>query len=393
MALAINQMLTSLEVSRNKLSEYAQDLEIMVDERTRTLLESEKTYRTLVENVPITVYMIIADGTVVFLNKSVEQMLGVSPRELSGNHQLWDEYIHTRDRDRVIVLREECLREGKSLHTDYRMVHKNGQVIYVVDHAVAVFDENNGFIRMDGIIVDVTVQKELHEEHLQAEELDTLSQISSRLAHELRNPLTAIGGLTRRIIKTFDTADPRAEKAGLIIEQVEKLEKILQMILTYLGPQSIEMVPVDLNSAVSEAVENIIKSLGDKDFTVKLFLDENLHELELDREQFEKCLIFLMENAFYRMRHKGEIYVLTKKIGEHAIISLTYKVPFISDDDINVFFYPFTVAYPFKSGEENGNIMDVPICKRIIHNHCGIINVSREDDNNLWIDISLPLER
>jgi methyl-accepting chemotaxis protein len=53
MARAINEMLTSLEESRRKVKDYAQNLESMVEHRTRTLKESEKTYRTLVENVPL----------------------------------------------------------------------------------------------------------------------------------------------------------------------------------------------------------------------------------------------------------------------------------------------------------------------------------------------------
>ena len=214
MALAINQMLASLEVSRNKLHEYARDLEIMVDERTKSLKESEATYRTLIEHVPITVYMTMADGTMVFINKAVEQMLGATPKELSGNHELWDAYIHPLDRERVVAQREECLRDASDLLNNYRMIHKNGEILYCVDHAVAVFDENNIFVRMDGIIVDVTVQKQLHEEHLQAEELETLSQISSRLAHELRNPLTAIGGLTRRLFKSFEADGSKKRKGG-----------------------------------------------------------------------------------------------------------------------------------------------------------------------------------
>ncbi|MDH3328994.1 MAG: PAS domain S-box protein [Desulfobulbaceae bacterium] len=393
MALAINQMLTSLVVSRNKLNEYARDLEILVDERTKSLKESEATYRTLVENVPIAVYMIMTDGTIVFLNRTIEQLLGATPKELSGNHHLWDAYIHPLDRDRVIAKREECLRETKDLHINYRMIPKDGEVVYGVDHAVAVFDENNIFVRLDGIIVDVTVQKQLHEEHLQAEELETLSQISSRLAHELRNPLTAIGGLTRLLFRSFEAADSRREKANLIIEQVEKLEKILQMIMSYLGPQSVTLEPLELNSIVSEAVESIKASLGKMDFTVKLFLDESIGEVLLDRGQFEKCLKLLMENAYYRMSQRGEITMSTKRIGEHATITLSYQVPYITDDDMKDFFYPFTVAYPFKSGDYNGDIMDVPICKRIIHNHCGMVTVRKEDVNKLWIDISLPVEK
>ena len=393
MALAINQMLTSLEVSRNKLSEYARDLEVMVDERTKSLKESETTYRTLIENIPITIYMTMADGTTVFLNEYVEQMLDMSPRELSGNHQIWETYIHPRDRDMVSACREDALKNGKDFHVDYRMINNDGHIVYAADHAVAVFDENDALLRMDGIIVDISVHKQLHEERLQAEELETLSQISSRLAHELRNPLTSIGGLTRRLLKSFDADDPRRKKSGLIIGQVEKLEKILQMILTYLGPQTIALEVAKLNAVVTEAVERTNENLGSKNFSIKLSLDETIGDLELDLKQFTNCLISLMENAFYRMNQIGELNVSTKRIGEHATVTLCYKVPYITDDDINDFFYPFTVTYPFKDRGVHEDIMDVPICKRIVHNHCGIITVSKEDKNNLWIDISLPLER
>lgn len=393
MSLAINQMLTSLEVSRNKLSEYARDLEVMVDERTKSLKESETTYRTLVENVPITVYMAMADGTIIFLNKYIEQMLGETPKQLSGKHQIWDHYIHPRDRDRVIASREDGLRNGKNLHVDYRMIKTNGQTLYASDYATAVFDENNTFIRMDGIIVDVTVQKQLHEERLQAEELETLSQISSRLAHELRNPLTGIGGLTRLLLKSFDDDDSRRKKANLIIGQVVKLEKILQMILTYLGPQAVVLDVANLNTVVSEAVERISKNFGDENFSVNLSLDEAIGDLELDSDQFRDCLISLIENAFYRMNQVGEVNVGTKRIGEHATVTLSYNVPYITADDISDFFYPFTVSYPFKDGNGHEVVMDVPICKRIVHNHCGMITVNKGDKNNLWIDISLPLER
>ncbi|MDP2798618.1 MAG: hypothetical protein Q8O60_01865, partial [Deltaproteobacteria bacterium] len=112
----------------------------------------------------------------------------------------------------------------------------------------------------------------------------------------------------------------------------------------------------------------------------------------LDRDLFEKVLISLMKNAFYRMRQKGEINVATGKNGGYATVTLAYRVPFISDDDIEHFFYPFAVAYPFAGGGPDRDIMDVPICKVVIHKHGGVINVSKEDDNLVKINISLPLE-
>jgi PAS domain S-box-containing protein len=392
MARSINKMLASLEASRKRLKSYSQNLEVMVDQRTRNLKESERTYRTLVENVPLIVYMISADGVVVFLNRSVEQMMGMSPEQLNGHHSLWDEHIHPDDRDRVIARRTECLREGKDLHVDYRMIHTDHHIVYGVEHAVAVYDEDNEFIRMDGIVVDVTIQKELQEKILQSEELETLSQISARMAHELRNPLTAIGGLTRRLIKTFDEADPRTKKGDLIIEQVEKLERILLMMLAYIGPQSVQLQPADLNSVVLKAVETVRLEYYNQDFSIKTTFDERIPQLQLDPTKFKTVLINLMENAYHRMGQKGDMHVKTRKIGEHAAITLSFRVPFISDDDIKDFFYPFAVAYPFAKGATNGDIMDVPIAKVVIHNHGGIINVGKEDKNLVWIDISLPLK-
>lgn len=392
MARSINKMLSSLEASRKRLKSYSQNLEVMVDHRTRNLKESEKTYRTLVENVPMIVYMISADGTAVFLNRSIEQMMGVSPEQLNGHHSLWDAHIHPDDRARVVARREECLREGKDLHIDYRMLHTDHHVVYGVDHAVAVYDEDNEFIRMDGIVIDVTTQKELQEKILQSEELETLSQISARMAHELRNPLTAIGGLTRRLIKTFDEADPRTKKGELIVEQVEKLERILLMMLAYIGPQSVHLLPADLNSIVLKAVDTVRSEYPAKDFSVKASFDERIPQLQLDPAKFKAVLINLMENAYHRMGQKGAMNVATRKIGEHATITLSYPVPFISDDDIKDFFYPFAVAYPFAKGATNGDIMDVPIAKVVIHNHGGIINVGKEAGNLVWIDISLPLK-
>ena len=392
MARSINKMLSSLEASRKRLKNYSHNLEVMVDQRTRTLKESERTYRTLVENVPLIVYMISADGAVVFLNRAVEQMMGMSPEQLNGHHSLWDEHLHPDDRARVVARREECLREGKDLHIDYRMIHTDHHIVYGVEHAVAVYDGDNEFMRMDGIVIDVTIQKELQEKILQSEELETLSQVSARMAHELRNPLTAIGGLTRRLIKSFDESDPRTIKGELIIEQVEKLERILLMMLAYIGPQSVLLQPAYLNTVVLNAVDTVRSEYPDKDFSVKASFDERIPQLQLDPTKLKTVLINLMENAYHRMGQKGDMNVTTRKIGEHAAITLSYRVPFISDDDIKDFFYPFAVAYPFAKGATNGDIMDVPIAKVVIHNHGGIINVGKEDDNVVWIDISLPLK-
>jgi PAS domain S-box-containing protein len=391
MAQAINEMLASLEESRRKVKDYAKNLEVMVERRTRTLKESEQTYRTLVEHVPVIVYLVMPDGTAMFLNRFVEQMIGIPPQELSGHREAWAQHIHPNDRARVLAHFEECLSQGKECHQEYRMIHKDGHTVYVVDHAVPVVDDQNGLIRMDGIVLDVTARKELQEKIVQAEELETLSQVSARLAHEIRNPLTSVGGLTRRLLKTFEASDPRREKSELIVEEVKRLEKILKMMTAYIEPRSIQLRDCDLNEVVAEAVQKINAECQNQAFSVKLCLSENIQPIKLDCELFEKVLTNLMKNAFYRMKKKGSIEVSTGKGDEYATVTLAYKVSFISDDDIDDFFYPFVVDYPFPKGVPDKDIMDIPICRVLIHKHGGIINVNKENENIVKITISLPL--
>ncbi|MDY6836509.1 MAG: cache domain-containing protein [Thermodesulfobacteriota bacterium] len=393
MARAINDMLVSLEESRKKIKDYAENLEQMVEHRTKALEESEKTYRTLVEHVPVIVYLVMPDRTAIFLNRFVEEILGVEPQELSGHHEAWAEHIHSPDRTRVLAQFDECLQQGREFHAEYRMTHRDGHTVYVVDHAVPVLDEQNGLIRMDGVILDVTARKELQERIVQTEELETLSEVSARLAHEIGNPLTSIGGLTRRLLKSFEASDPRRKKGELIVEEVKKLERILKMMTAYIEPKSIQLRSCDLNSVVQRAIQQIEAEFHDKDFSVKSCLDKNPHMLKLDCQLFEKVLINLMENAFYRMRQKGEIEVTTGRNGGYATVILAYEVPYISDDDIEHFFYPFVIDYPFESGVRDRDIIDVPICSVVIHKHGGIINVNKKKDNCVVITISLPLEQ
>ncbi len=310
---------------------------------------------------------------------------------MNGHYEIWARHIHPDDRARVLALREESLKGKKELHTDYRLVHPDGTLVYCFDHAVPVFTEDREFYRMDGIIIDVTVQKKLQEKSLQAQELETLGQISNRLAHELRNPLTSIGGLARRIVKSFEASDARAEKSQMILEQVQKLEKILNMMLTFIAPQAVNLQPGDLNRLILRAIEGLQKKFQAAVFSVNVKLDPDLGLIPLDENLFEKALTNLMENAWERMGQKGEMELSTHKNGETATVTLTFPVPYISPDDIDHYFYPFTVDYSSVKNSPVSDLPDVSISKVVIHKHGGTISVTQEDDHRLKLIITLPV--
>ncbi|MEN6484639.1 MAG: cache domain-containing protein, partial [Syntrophobacteraceae bacterium] len=171
LAKALDDMLASLLDSQEKIRNYAENLEQMVHTRTRALLESEEKYRTLVENVPLVVYRLLGDGRTVFINQFVQDLMGLPHRQILGSADFWKERVFEDDRARIWPLMERCLREGFEFNGEYRIRHVSGRMLYVMDHAQPILDEEGRVDSVDGFMLNVTDRHALEQQLIQTEEL------------------------------------------------------------------------------------------------------------------------------------------------------------------------------------------------------------------------------
>ena len=163
------------------------------------------------------------------------------------------------------------------------------------------------------------------------------------------------------------------------------------MMLTFISPQAVNLQPGDVNRLILRVIEELQRKFKAPAFSVKVRLDPDLGLIPLDENLFEQALMNLMENAWDRMGQKGELELITHKNGETATITLTFPVAYITPDDIEHYFYPFTVDYSSAKNSPVSDPPDVSISKVIIHKHGGTINVTQEDDHRLKLIITLPL--
>ncbi|MGA7877999.1 MAG: PAS domain S-box protein, partial [Desulfoferrobacter sp.] len=210
--------------------------EAQIEQRTDELIESEERYRTLVENVPLVVYRMRAGAQVFFLNQFVEQVFGFRAGEILRSPELWQARLHREDGSRVAKLRDISFKEGKEFFAEYRIIHKDGHLVYVLDHAVPFRSADGRISSLDGIIMDMTGRVRLQEQLVQAEGLKTISEVSQRLAHEIRNPLVSAGGFARLLLSSMASSDPNREKVEIIVREVARLETILRTIINYIQP-------------------------------------------------------------------------------------------------------------------------------------------------------------
>ena len=357
-------------------------------QRSAQLLASEEKYRTLVENVPLVVYRLGATGQITFINSIVEEVFGFTPDEIFQNPWLATQRVHDEDRARVEDLRNKSFKEGKEFLAEYRVKHRNGHIVFVSDHAIPRKDLGGSIRSVDGIIMDITGRMKMQEELVRSGELKTISEISARLAHEIRNPLVSAGGFARRLLSSMDQEDPNREKVKIIVKEVGRLEAILNMILNYLHPIELHLVPIDLNRLVEKVVDAMATAFNERGVYANLSLDSELPDVPIDPQRIELVLEALAKQALNQMEKGATLYLRSSRESGTCNLIMRYQVQHISSDDVEHFFYPFTTS---QIGSLRYDTADLPISKLVIDKHGGAIDVRLDKSNELIINISLPV--
>lgn len=143
--------------------------------RYQELRETEVRYRALVESIPAITYTQVEDETSptgfrdVYISPQTERILGYRPEEWVADPTLWISATHPDDRARLIREDREAAANASRFSSEYRMVAKDGRVVWFHDEAVLVEDPVSGVAFWQGVMFDVTEQKRLAEATAQSE--------------------------------------------------------------------------------------------------------------------------------------------------------------------------------------------------------------------------------
>jgi two-component system, NtrC family, sensor histidine kinase HydH len=144
--------------------------------------------------------------------------------------------------------------------------------------------------------------------------LAALGSMAAGLAHEVKNPLGAIKGAAQLLeeVGSAGAEDPPAsEFVGIILEEVNRLDRVVGSFLDYARPHAGNPIPLDLNAAVRRTVQILSSQIVDGGIDIQLDLGEPLQRARIDPEKFRQVLMNLMQNAIQAMDGRGKITVST----------------------------------------------------------------------------------
>jgi PAS domain S-box-containing protein len=321
-----------------------------ITERKRTelaLQEAEERYRRLVEQVPVVVYE--ADPATIgewsFVGPRIEQMLGYTPEEWKADHAIWVNRIHPDDRARVLAEEDTSRDTVGPFSTEYRMVAKDGRVVWVRDEGVMAFDDRRGRVWMQGVMSDITERRKAEEalrdaydrEREVSQRLRVLDEMKSAfltaVSHELRTPLSSVLGVALTLEREdIDlSADDTHDLLRRLAVNARKLERLLSDLLDLdrlsRGILEPNRRPTEIGSLVRQVVQES-EPLAGREVVVEV----STVVVNVDGSKVERIIENLLANAAKYTPSDAHIWVRLDKQDGGVLLTVEDDGPGIPDD-------------------------------------------------------------
>ncbi|HCL90735.1 MAG TPA: hypothetical protein DHW70_05385, partial [Candidatus Atribacteria bacterium] len=205
---------------------------------------------------------------------------------------------------------------------------------------------------------------------------------------EIRNPLSSIRGLAQFVYNSFSKADERKEDLNTIIQEVDRLNKLVVQVLDFAKLKKPNLTHFSLNDLIRKITELFKLEIKDKQIKFSLELTPDVSQIQADEDQIRQILMNVIINAIQAIPKKGEIKIKTEKAllkGESAIKLI------IEDSGIGIPEKDFTQIFdPFFSTKEKGSGLGLSIAYKLIEAHRGEIKVESKEGEGTKFVIFLP---
>jgi signal transduction histidine kinase len=231
--------------------------------------------------------------------------------------------------------------------------------------------------------------REAQEQLIQGERLATIGEMAAGIAHELKNPLVSIGGFARRLENKLPVGSMEREYADTIVNEVQRLEKMLTEILSYTRKTTICYAHCNINDIIEDSLNIFAPILEENRIKVTRHYPLNIISFLGDCLQMKQVFLNLFSNAQEAMKNGGELEITvsaTKLNGKKAVsVKIADSGGGIKPEGIHKIFNPFYTT------KETGTGLGLPIANRIVTNHGGKIRVNNHPGVGVEFNIIIPL--
>jgi PAS domain S-box-containing protein len=341
------------------------------------LRQSEARFRALVENAADVFLVINPDGQIVNANQRACETLGYTREELL---QLTIAHIDARYTPEEIAQ----LRQQYTVGVPYRLesVHRRKDgTTFPIEASICLFEAEKSWLEL-ALVRDISERKQAE---LAQSRLAEIGELAAMIVHEVRNPLTTVlMGLNS--FQKLELPDAAQQRLDLALEEAERLKRLLNEILLYARPQTLQSTRIELNH-LSQTLLSAMQDLPiAQSYNITLMSSLSSVWVLGDPDKLKQVFVNLLRNACEAIE-TGDTITWRIQPGTmpcQVQISVQNYGNLIPPELINQLGTPFFTTKP------SGNGLGLAIVKQIIQAHQGELCITSDPDHGTIVSIQLP---
>ncbi|MCX7725247.1 MAG: ATP-binding protein [Chitinispirillaceae bacterium] len=369
-----------------------QKLNLELDKKNKELqsslsrIEEMQTYLdSILQSMESGVIGIDTKGIVTHFNRAAEEITGYDPLEVLNKPYI---SIFCEDNNNEPELLSVLKSDTYVTRLKEKIIkHKDGHPIPVTYHHSLLRDKKCRKLGAVEVFSDISRIKALEEEMQRTRTMAVLGEMSATVAHEIRNPLGAMGMWVALLEKDLEPEDPKRRIVTKITEGLSRLNKIVSNLLVFTRPVKVELKKVDIRYIVKENIDfmRVETESINPQIDIKYTHSDTPIILSIDPEKISQALLNLCLNGVQAMPSGGTLTVsVSEEVHGYVIISIEDTGCGIPEENLQKIFDPFFTT------KEDGTGLGLAIVKKYVELHCGYIEVKSNVGKGSCFKIFLP---
>lgn len=378
------------------------------------LRQSEQRFHQMAEVIPAIFWMYSADfSRLIYVSPAYDKIFGYPRARLYGKPDLWINYVHPEDRDRVLSNREKYHAEDYEM--EYRIVQSNGSIRWIYARIFPIRDEFEDIKSIAGLSEDITERKdaeeqirryneeleeiveqrtarirELERQRTEIEKLVATGRMATRIAHEINNPLAGIKNSFLLIKDAVPDKHPHYEYVSLIEKEIERIAWIVRQMFDLYRP---DQDPVR-TSPVQEVINDVTALLDSscREYGVSIEVDSShvSTDATIQDALLRQILYNIIQNGIEASSPGGVVAIAVDVVEYSLIIRISDQGVGIPEEARFRIFEPF---FTTKSSLTNGGLgLGLSVSKSIIEAMGGSIDFESSIGRGTTFTVTLPIE-
>jgi two-component system cell cycle sensor histidine kinase/response regulator CckA len=249
----------------------------------------------------------------VFVSRYAEQLLGYPAEHWTTNPSFWMDRVHPADREWVVQSYQRAIESGGAHVCEFRALASAGRVVWLRERARVVADSQGRPSRLAGVTMDVTERRLLEEQLTQAERVEAVSKLASRLAHDLNNMLMIMTGYGEELLNGLPQGSSLRADIQEVLTATDRMTALTSQLLSFARRQAAPAGTVELETMLG-AVQQYLRVLVGEQTELEVKLSPESNVVKADASQLEQIIAAIVERLRQIVQGKGRIRIETSRL-------------------------------------------------------------------------------